>query len=175
MPGHLAMRCVTQFFGLQQLQGMRPSYERLSLSEAGDVQRGSKADHRVALLSPEFLRVAPDFFSPKPMRPAPAFVLEVEQFCRRNLSQPIGVKDMARVAKLSRFHFSRQFSRARGMSPGQYLTRLRLDEAIRLLSFGASSVKEVALRCGYPDPNYFCKVFRRSFGVSPGSLRLGYA
>jgi AraC-like DNA-binding protein len=107
-------------------------------------------------------------------RPAPAFVAEVEQFCRRNLARPIGVEDMARVARMSRYHFSRQFGRARGISPGRYLATLRLDEARRLLTGGAHSVKEVAEQCGYGDANYFCKVFRRSFGVSPGTVRYAH-
>ncbi len=154
---------------------MRSRYDRLALQDTGELQRDPKAEHRETLLLPEFLQVSPSFIAPKLLAPAPAFVFDVEQFCRRNLARPIGVKDMARVAGLSRFHFSRQFSRARGLPPGQFLTRLRLDEAIRLLSVGATSVKQVALQCGYQDPNYFCKVFRRSFGVSPGSLRLGLA
>lgn len=109
--------------------------------------------------------------SPNEVKTAPAFVIEVEQFCRRNLARPIGVEDMARVARMSRYHFSRQFGRARGISPGRYLASLRLDEAKRLLTGGAHSVKEVAEQCGYGDANYFCKVFRRSFGVSPGTVR----
>ena len=89
----------------------------------------------------------------QPSQAAPAFVFEVEQFCRRN--------------------FSRKFGSARGMPPGRYLASLRLDEAKRMLSHGGHTVKEVAEQCGYGDANYFCKVFRRSFGVSPGTLRYG--
>jgi AraC-like DNA-binding protein len=100
------------------------------------------------------------------------FVLEVEQFCRGNLSRPIGVADMAKVARMSRYHFTRKFERARGVPPGRYLASLRLDEATRLLSHGGHSVKEVAVQCGFRDASYFCKVFRRNFGVSPGSLQL---
>lgn len=104
-----------------------------------------------------------------------AFVFDVEQFCWQNLSRPIGVEDMARVARMSRYHFSRQFERARGISPGRYLASLRLDEARRLLTGGGRTVKEVAERCGYGDANYFCKVFRRNFGVSPGTLKYASA
>jgi AraC-like DNA-binding protein len=105
----------------------------------------------------------------------PAFVYEVEQFCRRNFSYPIGVEDMARVARMSRYHFSRKFESARGIPPGRYLASLRLGEATRLLSHGGYSVKEIAAQCGYRDANYFCKVFRRSFGTSPGKLRVANA
>jgi AraC-like DNA-binding protein len=101
----------------------------------------------------------------------PAFIPAVEEFCRLNFARPIGVDDMARVANMSRFHFSRVFERARGTPPGRYLARLRLEEAMRLVSAGGTTVKEVAHRCGYGDANYFCKVFRKSFGVSPGAYR----
>jgi AraC-like DNA-binding protein len=106
-----------------------------------------------------------------PAQEAPAFVCEVEQFCRLNFSRLIGVDDMARVAGLSRYHFSRKFVSVRGISPGRYLAGLRLAEATRLLATGELSVKEVAAQCGYRDANYFCKVFRKSFGVSPGTVR----
>ena len=111
----------------------------------------------------------------EPVREAPAFVYEVEQFCRRNFARPIGVEDMARVARLSRYHFSRKFGSLRGISPGRYLAGLRLDEATRLLTIGGLSVKEVAEQCGYRDANYFCKVFRKNFGVTPGTVRYASA
>ena len=101
----------------------------------------------------------------------PGFVLEVEKFCQLNLARPIGVDDMARVAKMSRFHFSRQFEKARGISPGRYLATLRLEEAMRLIAGSQFTVKKVAEQCGFGDANYFCKVFRKSFGVSPGAYR----
>jgi len=105
----------------------------------------------------------------------PAYVLDVEKFCQLNLARPIGVDDMARVAKMSRFHFSRQFEKVRRISPGRYLASLRLEEAMRLISSSRFTVKKVAEQCGFGDANYFCKVFRKSFGVSPGSYRAGGA
>jgi AraC-like DNA-binding protein len=105
----------------------------------------------------------------------PEFVSAVERFCQANLNRPIGVNDMARVARMSRFHFTRMFEKARGISPGRYLASLRLEESLRLITRGTQSVKVVAEACGYGDANYFCKVFRRSFGVSPGAFRAGLA
>jgi AraC-like DNA-binding protein len=106
-----------------------------------------------------------------PAQPQSAFVAKVEQFCQCNLSRPIGVEDMARVAKKSRFYFSRQFEKARGISPGRYLARLRLEEAKKLLVNSKLVLKEIAALCGFGDSNYLCKVFRKTHGVSPGVYR----
>jgi AraC-like DNA-binding protein len=107
--------------------------------------------------------------TPRPS--SPDYFFEVEQFCLKNLSRPIGVEDMARVAKMSRYYFTRKFGKKRGISPGQFLAAMRLDEAKRLLSLGGLTVKEVAMQCGYSDANYFGKVFRKNLGISPGTLR----
>ena len=101
----------------------------------------------------------------------PAFVGAVEQFCRLNLTRPIGVEDMARVANMSRFYFSRRFEKARGITPGRYLARLRLDEAMRLLTCSEFTAKKIAGLCGFGDASYLCKVFRKNCGVSPGRFR----
>jgi AraC-like DNA-binding protein len=104
-------------------------------------------------------------------RAAPSFVAEVERFCKSSLDRPIGVEDMARVSNMSRYHFTRMFEQAKGVAPGRYLAALRLEHAVRLVARGKLSVREISERCGYGDANYFCKVFRRRFGVSPGAFR----
>ena len=105
--------------------------------------------------------------------PDESFVDAVERFCRLNLTRPIGVEDMARVAKMSRFYFSRRFEKERGITPGRYLARLRLDEAMRLLTSSEFSAKQIAGLCGFGDASYLCKVFRKNYGVSPGRFRAG--
>jgi len=100
----------------------------------------------------------------------PSFIEKVEDYCRKNYARPIGVAKMAKVAKLSRFHFSRLFREARGISPGQYLYGLRLVIAMQLLQSGEFAVNEVAKRCGFNGPSYFCRVFRQTFGITPGKV-----
>ena len=101
----------------------------------------------------------------------PAFVMEVEEFCRQNYAQPIGVKDLAGIAKLSRFHFTRLFQKAWGISPGRYLGLVRLEKAMRLVRDGGFTIKEVAHQCGFGTANYFSKVFRKHYGVRPGYFK----
>jgi AraC-like DNA-binding protein len=115
-------------------------------------------------LAQESLPVAAD-------KTPPAYIRKVVEYCHEHLHDPIGVDDMAKAAKLSRFHFTRQFYESRGITPGRFLAELRLQEASRLVQDSNLSVKDIARRCGFSDANYLCKVFRKSFGVSPGAFR----
>lgn len=107
-----------------------------------------------------------------PLPAVPSFVIEVEEFCRQNYARPIGVADMARVAKMSRFHFTRLFQKAWGISPGRYLGLVRLEHAMHLVRAGGFTVKDLAQQCGFSTANYFCKAFRKHFGVPPGGFKL---
>ncbi len=95
----------------------------------------------------------------------------VKKHLHDNLPKGIGVSEMADMAGLSRSHFARLFKDAEGMSPRDYLEDLRLRRALSLLYSKARTVKEIAISCGIPDVNYFCRLFRRHTGMSPGEYR----
>jgi AraC-like DNA-binding protein len=101
----------------------------------------------------------------------PSFVEAVRSFCRANLSKPVGVDQLADIANMSRSHFSREFRRAAGVSPARFLAELRLERSIDLMQQPSLSIKEVSAQCGFSDSNYFCKTFRKRYGVSPGAMQ----
>ncbi|GAC1538948.1 MAG: hypothetical protein NVS3B10_29880 [Polyangiales bacterium] len=82
-------------------------------------------------------------------------------------AEPLTVDAMARVAMMSRFHFSRRFRDATGRSPYRYLVDVRLERAAELLRRGRCGVTEVALSVGFSDPSRFARMFRQRFGASP--------
>lgn len=90
---------------------------------------------------------------------------------RENLSEQLTVDDMARTAMFSKFHFSRLFQRVTGVSPGRFLSALRLQEAKQLLVDTTLTVTEVSHRVGYSSVGTFSYRFTRSVGVSPSSYR----
>lgn len=93
-------------------------------------------------------------------------------FLRANLQDDIGVEQLARSAGLSRAHFSRRFADFTGLPPAEFLTQERMRRAAKLLIANrAMSVKEIAGLCGVADSNYFSKLFRRTYGVSPSEFR----
>ncbi|WP_319559904.1 response regulator [Marispirochaeta sp.] len=69
-------------------------------------------------------------------------------------------------------HLSRLFRQELGMSILDFLTRLRMDEAKKLLREGEMQISCIAEEVGFQDPNYFSRVFRRDTGLSPREYRL---
>lgn len=100
------------------------------------------------------------------IRVAGALSLLEREFRRR-----ISLDELAREAGLSRNQFIRVFRRATGQSPIEYLLRLRTDKAAVLLKQTRETVTEIALDTGFSDGNYFARVFRRIYGVSPSTYR----
>lgn len=85
--------------------------------------------------------------------------------------EPLGVKDMARAAGLSQAHFSREFSRAFGVSPHAYLLTRRLERAAALLRTTDRSVAEVCLDVGLVSVGSFTTSFKRAYGKTPSAYR----
>ena len=85
--------------------------------------------------------------------------------------EPLGVDDMAHAAGLSRAHFSREFRRAFGESPHQYLLTRRLERAAALLRTTDQSVAEICLSVGMTSIGSFTTSFTRTFGKSPTVYR----
>ncbi|MDD5728485.1 MAG: AraC family transcriptional regulator [Victivallales bacterium] len=103
----------------------------------------------------------------------PEFIARVHEHCLKNISRPVTVDDMAGAAGYSRYHFTRLFKQYTGNSPHYFLTELRIRMAIRLLQTERLTIKEIALRCGFDDTSYFCKIFRKYRKMSPKEFREG--
>lgn len=65
----------------------------------------------------------------------------------------------------------RMFLQQFGISPMQYVIKLRMNKAMRLLVENTHSVKEVAVLCGFSDEKYFSRAFKRKYGYPPSRLR----
>jgi AraC-like DNA-binding protein len=90
---------------------------------------------------------------------------------RTRYQERLYVPELAADEFFSPFHFTRIFRRDTGVTPGQYLTAVRLFEAKRLLLTTSLSVAEVACRVGYPGVGTFTTRFTKLVGVSPGRYR----
>jgi AraC family transcriptional regulator len=80
-------------------------------------------------------------------------------------------EQMAAVARLSTYHFARQFKAATGLPPHQYVIARRVERAKRLLQRdGDLSLALIAARAGFADQSHFSHHFKRLVGVTPGKF-----
>lgn len=84
--------------------------------------------------------------------------------------EPLGIDDLAKTARMSRFHFSRLFRDETGQAPYQYLLRVRVAKAAEMLRGGHCSVTEAALACGFTDLSRFARTFKKHTGKSPSTF-----
>jgi AraC family transcriptional regulator len=89
----------------------------------------------------------------------------------RHSNAPLTLNRLAREAGLSPYHFLRTFERLTGVTPHQYVRRVRLREAARRLVEEAGTVLDIALDCGFGDVSNFNRAFRTEFGRSPLAFR----
>ena len=92
---------------------------------------------------------------------------------RASDDETLDLAALARVARLSKFHFLRVFRRAVGATPHQYLTAIRLRRAAARLSGTPDSVTVIAFDSGFSDLSTFNARFRAAFGKTPSEFRRG--
>lgn len=88
-----------------------------------------------------------------------------QDFARNDLS----VRDLAALCGISEAYFRRIFADKFSMGPKEYIIRLRMDYAKRLLESGQFATNEIALMCGYLEPCHFSREFSKYTGLSPGA------
>lgn len=100
------------------------------------------------------------------------YIEKALRFIQYNYFHSISVGDIADSVGISRSHLYRLFIEHLSMSPNEYLTRFRIDEACVLLRSQGLSVSEAAFSSGFSDQLYFSRVFKRYKGVPPSKYAL---
>lgn len=96
---------------------------------------------------------------------------KIRRFIRDNFHRSLTLEEIAGSVFLSTYYVSRIFKEEQGMTIMDYLTKVRLEEAKKLLRNPRYHIDEISERLGYNDPSYFSKVFRRYEGMSPSQFR----
>ena len=108
-----------------------------------------------------------------PLHPA-RHLLRAKDLIDARYREPLDVEKLARAARLSPAHFSREFRRAFGETPHQYLLTRRLERAAALLRATDRSVADICFSVGLTSVGSFTTSFRRSFGMSPTAYRTAH-
>ena len=98
-------------------------------------------------------------------------VKQVCSYIESNYDKRIGLDEIAADCSYSKFHMARIFKSVMNMTVIDYLTKVRMEKAKELLAITKDSVKVIAFRTGYSDPNYFSLTFRKYEGITPLQYR----
>lgn len=97
---------------------------------------------------------------------------QMEDYVRTHYQQEVSMQDAACALNYSEQYFCKLFKQQFGQNFTSYLTAYRMERARELLAQPMVNIKDVGLRVGYSDANYFAKVFRRFTGKSPSEYRM---
>ena len=95
----------------------------------------------------------------------------VRDLMGQRLADPLPVSDLAAAVPMSVSQFNRRFRASTGESPHQFLLKLRLEQAHRLLRTSTIAIGDVAARCGFSHQEHLTRVMRTKLGTTPGAVR----
>jgi AraC-like DNA-binding protein len=106
--------------------------------------------------------------------PPTRHLMRARDLADRRYAEPLDVPELARAARLSPAHFSREFTRAFGETPHRYLLTRRLERAAALLRTTDRSVADICMTVGLRSVGSFTTSFGRMYGLSPTAYRATY-
>jgi len=98
-------------------------------------------------------------------------ILHVQEWLEAHYMESVPVQVLARRARLGKRTFMRRFKQATGDSPREYVQRLRVESAKRMLESTQKTFSEITWHVGYKDVSSFHRLFKRRTGLSPGAYR----
>ena len=104
-------------------------------------------------------------------RESDIYFLQCKKYLDENFTQNISIEDMSKIANMSVSGFSHRFKKIFGLSPGQYLIRLKVGLGQKLLIMSDKSITEISLELGYDNVSYFNNQFKKFVGTSPRNYR----
>ncbi|MCL2527291.1 MAG: AraC family transcriptional regulator [Defluviitaleaceae bacterium] len=93
-------------------------------------------------------------------------------FMYENMAAQIKIADIADHLFMSTRHLGRLFMKYYGTTPGDYLTDIRLKHALSLIERKQMKVGDISALCGFTDPSYFARLFKKAYGITPHKAML---
>jgi len=97
------------------------------------------------------------------------------QYLHAHHAKPVSTHQLAKMVGISHSQFSRRFRKLLGTTLRQYLLRIRIHAACRLLSHSDKSITDVALEVGFYDHSHFTRTFSKLMGIAPLAYRKNHA
>jgi AraC family transcriptional regulator len=155
-----------------------PLISRIALTLASDIE-GGHLDHVLAdaLNTALAVRITRLFVDPSAINLSPSNGLSRERvrrvcdYIEAHLDDRLTLTEIAGVACLSPYHFSRSFKQAVGVGPRRYIVQRRVERAKSLMQRTDQPLSWIAQEAGFADQSHLTTEFRRQIGVTPGRFR----
>ncbi|UZJ78541.1 helix-turn-helix domain-containing protein [Fictibacillus sp. KU28468] len=95
----------------------------------------------------------------------------VLSFIHEHYASELSLEELAKASRLSKYHFIRTFKEAAGCTPGQYVTKVRLERAIDLLRTTALDITTIGFAVGFGSLTTFERSFKKRYGCSVSHYR----
>jgi len=106
-----------------------------------------------------------------PSRPITSFVARAERLLMDSVDKPPAIPGLARELGVAYSYFRREFKRHTGLAPYQYVRRLRLEKARRMIGSSSESLQSISERLGFASPFHLSAAFKKQYGQSPDHWR----
>lgn len=93
----------------------------------------------------------------------------INEYINKNIESDISIDDLANLCKLSKFYFLKEFKKASGITPYQYIIKLKLEKAKELLK--NERIIDITYQLGFSDQSHFTNSFKKYFGYPPGEYK----
>lgn len=101
----------------------------------------------------------------------PSYIDKITKYISENFSEDIKLERLSQTVFLNKTYMSRKFKELTGISISDYISAVRIEEAVKLLRETSLSVTEIASKCGFNNNNYFSAVFKKRIGTLPLKYR----
>ena len=159
-----------------------PLVSQIALTIANEIDHGARDNILADALSTALaVRIVRHYVDLSAIKLAPSSGLSrerlqrVRDYIEAHLDDRLSLTELAGVACLSPYHFSRSFKRALGVGPQRYVMQRRLERAKTLMRRTNQPLAWIAQEAGFSDQSHLTSVFRRETGVTPGRFRAATA
>lgn len=150
-------------YEVKQLEKARYTYFQ-SIEEASNAEQ-------TVLVMEQFIDEAKSCIFSMPAQQEDLNIREIMQYMREHYAEPLTLKDVAKHFHFNPSYLSSYFSAHNDEGFIEYLNRIRVEEAEKLLTSANAPISEISSMVGYSDHSYFCKVFKKATGSSPSQYR----
>lgn len=98
-------------------------------------------------------------------------IQKVVEYMQQNFGKKLTIKSLAQMVTMSESNFIRLFKKETGLSPMDFLIKLRIEKAKKLLRAGSLNITEVSLQCGFSSTSHFSTSFTKHTGVKPSEFQ----